>query len=143
MSRETFTVGIRCPCVGSDAAVAAEVMFRLVTEGAKGLPITHVLFKKNEIEVEIDTTMGALTHDQKASLAQYVVNVVQSGAKAGTVRGKVLGMGGWAFNSDKKDLTPEQRGKAREEILAMLAECQPHEHALVQRIADRIGKRPR
>lgn len=50
-------------------------------------------------------------------------------------------MSGWAFKTDQAALTPEQRAKVRQEILAFLAEVHTHEAELVQRIADRVGKR--
>jgi hypothetical protein len=48
---------------------------------------------------------------------------------------------GWAFDSDKNELTPAQRAKVRQEILAMLAQCQTWEQATIRRVADKVGRR--
>jgi hypothetical protein len=49
-------------------------------------------------------------------------------------------MSGWAFGSDKDELTDKQRERVKREILALASEASPYAAKVIRQVAERVGR---
>jgi hypothetical protein len=136
-----FVVGLAVPGLGRDPSAVGQLVRGLCVASGRGhigLRITRISLGLGDLRVEMeDVSPGPEQEFGRRVLAERLAVVVRAEYGASTV----LPVGDWAFGSDKQELTAAQRAKVREEVLAMLPGCAPHEQELVRRIADALGKK--